>query len=61
MCDHEGQPCPGRSCRCVCMNCMFPDKEKPGKWRIIELPDEEMVAEVPRVLGQIEAKDDNYE
>src|SRR5674476_1073621 len=22
MCDHEGQPCPGKSCRCVCMNCL---------------------------------------
>jgi hypothetical protein len=27
MCDHEDQPCPGRSCRCVCMNCMFPVNE----------------------------------
>jgi hypothetical protein len=27
MCEHEGQPCPGRSCRCVCDNCVLgPDK-----------------------------------
>jgi len=25
MCDHEGQECPGRSCRCVCMNCLVGD------------------------------------
>lgn len=23
MCEHEGRPCPGRSCRCECMTCMF--------------------------------------
>lgn len=21
MCEHEGQECPGRGCRCDCMNC----------------------------------------
>lgn len=25
MCDHEGQQCPGRACRCVCMNCLGGD------------------------------------
>lgn len=25
MCDHEGRECPGRTCRCVCMNCCFPE------------------------------------
>lgn len=24
MCEHEGRKCPGRTCRCECMNCMFP-------------------------------------
>lgn len=28
MCDHEGQPCPGRACRCVCMNCTFPEADE---------------------------------
>jgi hypothetical protein len=36
MCDHEGQPCPGRSCRCVCMNCMFPDNDDDdGQWFVL--------------------------
>jgi hypothetical protein len=25
MCDHENKPCPGRSCRCVCMTCLMGD------------------------------------
>ena len=25
MCEHEGRPCPGRSCRCVCDNCVLGD------------------------------------
>jgi hypothetical protein len=28
MCDHEGKPCPGRSCRCVCDNCVLGDAEQ---------------------------------
>jgi hypothetical protein len=28
MCDHEGQECPGRSCRCVCMTCMFGENDQ---------------------------------
>ena len=27
MCDHEGKPCPGRSCRCVCDNCVLGDND----------------------------------
>jgi len=23
VCEHEGMPCPGRSCRCVCDNCVL--------------------------------------
>lgn len=23
MCEHEGTSCPGRGCRCECMNCTF--------------------------------------
>jgi len=23
MCEHEDKPCPGRSCRCVCDNCVL--------------------------------------
>ncbi len=26
MCEHEGEEC-RRSCRCECMNCMFPEDE----------------------------------
>lgn len=28
MCEHETTPCPGRSCRCECMNCQFPTEEE---------------------------------
>lgn len=28
MCEHEAKPCPGRSCRCECMSCMFDDSEE---------------------------------
>lgn len=28
MCDHEGKPCPGKSCRCVCDNCVLGDAEQ---------------------------------
>ena len=27
MCEHEGQACPGSSCRCECMNCQFPEDD----------------------------------
>lgn len=30
MCDHEGKPCPGRSCKCVCDNCVLGDTEPIG-------------------------------
>jgi len=29
MCEHEGQPCPGKSCHCDCMTCMFGEVIKP--------------------------------
>ena len=32
MCEHEGRPCPGRSCRCECMTCMFGEDDKTGLW-----------------------------
>jgi hypothetical protein len=28
MCEHEGKPCPGRSCRCVCDNCVLGDGDE---------------------------------
>jgi hypothetical protein len=27
MCEHEGLPCPGRSCGCECMNCLMGDND----------------------------------
>ena len=27
MCEHEDRNCPGRNCRCECMNCMFPETD----------------------------------
>lgn len=32
MCDHEGKPCPGKSCRCVCDNCVLGDDEAEQAW-----------------------------
>ena len=31
MCEHEGRPCPGRTCRCVCDNCVLGDSDYSNK------------------------------
>jgi hypothetical protein len=34
MCEHEDRECPGRACRCECMNCMvLSDDETEELWR----------------------------
>ena len=71
MCEHEGKPCSGKSCRCECMNCMFPEdnpmtEAKADLKTLVEAIPEELQSEdtyyaANRLYDFIDAQSELYE